>query len=226
MATDGGRPGSRVVSGVGSQLGGFKKFILRGNVVDLAVGIVIGAAFTGLVQALVKDLITPLIGIFGGIPDFSSWTVTINGSRFLIGDFINTLVSFLILAVVVYYCVVMPVNRLMDKYRPEPQPAPTKECPECLSKIPEKARRCAHCSAQIEPPSEQVAAAMRSVAAPSGEHVADEAARVLVDRLQGRESAGPAPRAEERSTPGSSSAPGASSRGEQSAPVPPAERRV
>src|ERR671932_170967 len=93
---------SGAVRGTGKQLGGFKKFILRGNVVDLAVGIVIGAAFTGVVQALVKDLITPLIGIFGGIPDFSTWFVTVNGSRFLIGDFINTLLSFLILAAVVY----------------------------------------------------------------------------------------------------------------------------
>ena len=93
--------------------------------------------------------------------------------------------SFLILAVVIYFLVVMPVSRLMDKYAPTPQPAPTKECPECLSKIPKLARRCAHCTAQIEPPSEAVAAAMRSVAAPSGEHVADEAARVLVERLQG-----------------------------------------
>jgi large conductance mechanosensitive channel len=186
MAFDAARSGSsRLASGLGGQLGGFKKFILRGNVVDLAVGIVIGAAFTGVVQALVKDLITPLIGIFGGIPDFSAWFVTVNGSRFLIGDFINTLLSFLILALVVYFFVVMPVNRLMDKYQSAPQPAPTKECPECLSKIPKAARRCAHCTAQLEPPSEQVAAAMRSVAAPSGEHVADEAARVLVERLQG-----------------------------------------
>src|SRR3954466_699763 len=104
------RVGSRWVSGVGSQMGGFKKFILRGNVVDLAVGIVIGAAFTGVVQSLVKGIITPLIGIFGGIPDFSAWYVTVNGSRFLIGEFINTLLSFLILAAVVYFFVVMPVN--------------------------------------------------------------------------------------------------------------------
>jgi large conductance mechanosensitive channel len=176
---------SRLASGAGKQLSGFKKFILRGNVVDLSVGIVIGAAFTGVVQALVKDIITPLIGVFGGIPDFSSWAITVNGSRFLVGDFINTLLSFLILAAVVYFLVVIPVTRLMDKYQPAPQPAPTKECPECLSKIPKLARRCAHCTAQIEPPSEAVAAAMRSVAAPSGEHVADEAARVLVERLQG-----------------------------------------
>jgi large conductance mechanosensitive channel len=185
MVSQGERTGSRLASGVGGQLGGFKKFILRGNVVDLAVGIVIGAAFTGVVQTLVKGIITPLIGVFGGIPDFSTWTVTVNGSQFMIGEFINALVSFLILAVVVYFLVVMPVNTLMDKYRSEPQPTPTKECSECLSKIPKLARRCAHCTAQLEPPSEEVAEAMRSVAGPSGEHVADEAARVLVDRLQG-----------------------------------------
>src|SRR5437588_7975605 len=100
------RPRSRLVSGVGKEFGGFKKFILRGNVVDLAVGIVIGASFGGVVQALVKDLITPMIGIFGGIPDFSSWAITINGSRFLVGDFINTLLSFLLLALVIYFAVV------------------------------------------------------------------------------------------------------------------------
>src|SRR5688572_31446366 len=96
-----------VVRGTGKQLGGFKKFILRGNVVDLAVGIVIGAAFTGVVQALVKDIITPLIGVFGGIPDFASWAITVNGSRFMIGDFVNTLLSFVLLALVVYFLVVM-----------------------------------------------------------------------------------------------------------------------
>jgi large conductance mechanosensitive channel len=186
-AIDAARSGSsRLASGAGHQRGGFKKFILRGNVVDLAVGIVIGAAFTGVVQALVKDIITPLIGMFGGIPDFSAWAITVNGTRFLVGDFINTLLSFLLLALVVYFFVVMPVTGLMDKYRSEPQPAPTKECPEGLSKIPEAARRCAQCTAQIEAPSEAVAEAMRSVAAPSGEHVADAAARVLVERLQGR----------------------------------------
>src|SRR3712207_4682847 len=131
MAMNAARSGSgRLVSGFGKELGGFKKFILRGNVVDLAVGIVIGAAFTGVVQALVKDIITPLIGMFGGIPDFSEWAITVNGSRFLVGDFINTLLSFILLALVVYFFVVMPVTRLMDKYQPAPQPAPTKECPE------------------------------------------------------------------------------------------------
>jgi len=186
MAIDAARSGStRLASGFGKELGGFKKFILRGNVVDLAVGIVIGAAFTGVVQALVKDIITPLIGIFGGIPDFTSWAITVNGSRFLVGDFVNTLLSFLILAAVVYFLVVTPVTRLMDKYQTAPQPAPTKQCPECLSKIPKLVRRCSQCTAQLEAPSDEVAAAMRSVAAPSGEHVADEAARVLVERLQG-----------------------------------------
>ena len=135
-------------------LGGFQKFILRGNVVDLAVGIVIGAAFTAVVQALVKGLITPIIGVFGGVPDFSAVSFTINGSRFPIGDFINALLSFLIVALVVYYFVVMPVNKLMDRYRPEPEPAPTRECPECLSKIPVKARRCLYCTSELELPTE------------------------------------------------------------------------
>ena len=179
------RSASGALRGAGKELGGFKKFILRGNVVDLAVGIVIGAAFTGVVQALVKDVITPLLGMAGGIPDFSSWAVTVGRTRLLIGDFLNTFIAFLLIAVVVYFLVVLPVTKLMDKYRSEPPPAPTKECPECLSKIPQAARRCAHCTVQIEAPSEEVAAAMRSVAAPSGEHVADEAARVLVERLQG-----------------------------------------
>ena len=176
---------SGVAGGAGKSLGDFKKFLLRGNVVDLAVGIVIGAAFTGVVQAFVKDIINPLIGLFGGTGDLSAWAVTVGGARLLVGDFLSAVLAFLLVALVVYFLVVVPVGRLMDKYRTEPAPAPTKECPECLSKIPERARRCAHCTAQIAPPSEAVAAAMRSVAAPSGEHVADEAARVLVQRLQG-----------------------------------------
>ena len=174
-----------VVRGTGKELGGFKKFLLRGNVVDLAVGIVIGAAFSGVVQSLVKDLINPLIGLVGGLPDLSSWVVTVGSSQFNVGNFLSALLSFLLIALVVYLVVVVPVTKLMDKYKPEPKPAATKECPECLSKIPQEARRCSHCTVQIEAPSEGVAAAMRSVAAPSGEHVADEAARVLVERLQG-----------------------------------------
>jgi large conductance mechanosensitive channel len=173
------------VRGAGKQLGGFKKFILRGNVVDLAVGIVIGAAFTGVVQALVKDIITPLIGLFGGNPDFSNWVVTVGPTRLLVGDFLNALIAFVLLALVVYFLVVLPVNTLMDRYHPAPQPAPTKECPECTSKIPKVARRCPQCTAQLEAPSQEVAEAMRQAAAPSGAELADQAARVLTERLQG-----------------------------------------
>ena len=176
---------SDVGHGAGKELSGFQKFILRGNVVDLAVGIIIGAAFGNVVQALVKDLITPLIGLFGGIPDFSAWTLTVGASRFAIGDFLNALISFLLIAVVVYFLVVLPVNKLMDRYRPEPRPAPTKDCPECLTKIPLAARRCSACAAQLAPPSPEVAEALRQAAAPSGAVIADEAAHALADRLRG-----------------------------------------
>jgi large conductance mechanosensitive channel len=175
---------SGVLRGAGHEVGGFKKFLLRGNVVDLAVGVVIGAAFGSVVQALVKDIITPLLGAFGGVPDVSSWTVAVGRSTLLIGDFLNALISFLLIAVVVYFLVVLPVNKLMDRYRPEPQPAPTKECPECTSKIPQVARRCRECTAQLAAPSEEVAAAMRQAAAPSGAVIADEAAQVLAERLR------------------------------------------
>jgi large conductance mechanosensitive channel len=170
---------------MGKEIGGFKKFILRGNVVDLAVGIVIGAAFTGVVQALVKDIITPLLGLFGGQPDFSAWVVNVGGARLLIGDFLNALISFLLMALVVYFFVVLPVNKLMDRYKPEAKPAPTKECPECTHKIPETARRCPDCTAQLAPPSPEVEEAMRRAAAPSGAQLAEEAAQALSDRLRG-----------------------------------------
>jgi large conductance mechanosensitive channel len=131
-------------------MSGFKKFLLRGNVVDLAVAVVIGAAFGAVVQALVKDLITPLIGAFGGVPDFSALFFTVNGSKFLIGEFINTLLAFVVIAAVVYYFVVLPVGRLIDRFAPEQaKPAPTRECPYCLSKIPRAARRCAFCTADL-----------------------------------------------------------------------------
>jgi large conductance mechanosensitive channel len=130
---------------------GFRKFVLRGNVVDLAVAVVIGAAFGAVVQALVKDLITPLIGAFGGVPDFSALFFTVNNSKFMIGDFINAVVGFLLLAVIVYYFVVLPVQKLMDRFTPTPAPpTTTRECPYCLSKIPVKARRCAFCTADVE----------------------------------------------------------------------------
>jgi len=131
-------------------MSGFRKFILRGNVVDLAVAVVIGAAFGAVVQALVKDLITPLVGAFGGVPDFSALSFTLNNSRFMIGDFINSLLAFIVLAAVVYYFVVVPIGRLLERYGPTPAPpAPTRECPECLSKIAAKARRCAFCTALL-----------------------------------------------------------------------------
>ncbi len=131
---------------------GFRDFILRGNVVDLAVGVVIGAAFSNIVQALVKDLLTPLIAAIGGQPDFSSIYFTINNSKFMIGDFINALISFLIMALVVYFFVVLPVNKLMDRFKPHeaPKPETTRDCPYCLTKIPKAATRCPACTSQVE----------------------------------------------------------------------------
>jgi large conductance mechanosensitive channel len=132
-------------------LDGFKKFLLRGNVVDLAVAVVIGAAFKDVVDALVKGLITPLLGIFGGVPDFSALSFTINNSRFLVGELVNAVVAFVILAAVIYFVVVVPTNRLMARLAPkEPEPQVTRECPRCLSKIPIKASRCAFCTADVE----------------------------------------------------------------------------
>lgn len=131
-------------------LDGFKKFLLRGNVIDLAVAVVIGAAFKEIVDTMVKGLITPLIGIFGGVPDFSALSFSINGSRFLIGEFINAIVAFIILAAIIYFIVIVPVNRLMARMQPkEPEPQKTRECPECLSKIPVLASRCAFCTAEV-----------------------------------------------------------------------------
>jgi large conductance mechanosensitive channel len=131
-------------------MNGFRKFILRGNVVDLAVAVVIGASFAALVTALVKDIITPIIGIFGGFPDFSSIYFSVNNSHFLIGDLINAAVAFVVLAVIIYFLVVLPVNTLTERFSPTPAPpVKTRECPECLSKIPVKARRCAFCTAEV-----------------------------------------------------------------------------
>jgi large conductance mechanosensitive channel len=138
--------------GESKRVSGFQKFLLRGNVVDLAVAVVIGGAFGAVVTAFVKDIVTPIIGAFGGLPDFSAWFFTVNGSKFLIGDFLNALLSFVVIAFVVYYFVVVPVQRLMDRFKPEelpPAPAATRECPECLSKIPAAARRCAFCTAEV-----------------------------------------------------------------------------
>ncbi len=129
-------------------LSGFKQFILRGNVVDLAVGVVIGAAFGSVVAAFTKDLLTPLIAAIVGKPDFSAIYFTVNGSAFPVGDFINTVVSFLLVASAVYFFVVTPINALIARVSKAPAPAdPTsKKCTECLSEIPIDARRCAFCT--------------------------------------------------------------------------------
>jgi large conductance mechanosensitive channel len=169
-----------------ADIGGFKKFLLRGNVVDLAVGVVIGAAFGQVVQAIVKDLLNPLIGALAGQVDVAGLSVTVGGITFPIGDLIQALISFILIALVVYFVVVLPVNKLMDRYKPQPEPSPTKSCPECTNRIPEAARRCPQCTAQLRPPSTEVAAAMREVAAPSGADIADHAAQVLADRLTGQ----------------------------------------
>jgi large conductance mechanosensitive channel len=177
--------GDKFLRGARTDIGGFKKFLLRGNVVDLAVGVVIGAAFGQVVQAIVKDILNPLIGALGGRVDVSTLSVTLGGITFPIGDLIQALISFILIALVVYFLVVLPVNKLMERYKPEPQPSPTKECPECTSRIPEAARRCPQCAAQLLPPSDEVAQAMRQVAAPSGAEIADHAAQVLANRLTG-----------------------------------------
>jgi large conductance mechanosensitive channel len=128
-------------------LSGFKQFILRGNVVDMAVGVVIGAAFATVVSAFTRDLLTPLIAAIAGKPDFSAISFEVNHSIFPLGDFINAAVSFLLVAVAVYFFVVTPVNLLVSRTRKAPVPADptTKKCAECLSEIPIDARRCAHC---------------------------------------------------------------------------------
>lgn len=127
----------------------FRRFILRGNLVDLATAVVLGTAFGAVVAALVKDLITPLIAAVGGKPDFSALKFTINGSQFLYGDFLNAALAFMLVAVVIFFLVIKPVNTLMARYKPEQSPdRETRDCPECLSSIPAAARRCAFCTAE------------------------------------------------------------------------------
>jgi large conductance mechanosensitive channel len=130
---------------------GFKQFLLRGNVLDLAVAVVIGAAFSAVVAALVKDLLTPFIGAIVGAPDFSALALTINGSKLLIGDFLNAVLAFVMMSAAVYFFVVLPVNALTARiHRGEAPPDPTsKKCPECLSEVPIAARRCSHCTSAL-----------------------------------------------------------------------------
>lgn|SRR3989442_10001940 len=125
---------------------GFKAFLLRGNVVELAVAVVIAVAFGVVITAFVKDMVTPLIAAIGGQPDFSTLSFTINKSKFLYGDFLNALLAFLIVAAVIYFFVVVPYTVMLARSRKEPPADPTtKKCPECLSEIPVDARRCAFC---------------------------------------------------------------------------------
>ena len=132
-------------------LSGFRQFLLRGNVIDLAVAVVIGGAFGAVVTALVKDLLTPVIAAFVGTPDFSALTFTINSSVFLIGDFVNAGLSFVLIAAAVYFVVVVPMNAMAARRsRGLAPPDPTtKACPECLSHVPVAARRCAFCTAAL-----------------------------------------------------------------------------
>ena len=128
----------------------FKAFILRGNVIDLAVAVVIAAAFGNVVAAFVRDLVTPLIAAIDGQPDFSQISFTINNSEFLIGDFINAVIAFLIMAAVIFFFEIKPMNILMERSRREPTPDPTTtKCPACLSEIPLAATRCAFCTTEL-----------------------------------------------------------------------------
>ena len=137
-------------------LDGFKEFILRGNVLDLAVAVVIGAAFTGLVNALVEDIITPIIGAFGGVPDFSGLAFDIRGSVFRYGSFLNALISFLIIAAVLYFMIVRPMNMLMARVTPKTEPAKPALCPNCFGEISPEASRCPHCTSWLKGPNAPV----------------------------------------------------------------------
>jgi large conductance mechanosensitive channel len=132
-------------------MSGFRQFLMRGNVIDLAVAVVIGAAFGAVVAALVKDLITPLIALIFGKPDFSALVLDVRGTKFPIGDFVNALLAFLFVAAAIYYFVVVPVNAIVARSRRgEAPPDPTtKKCPECLSEVPIAAKRCAFCTVPL-----------------------------------------------------------------------------
>ena len=128
----------------------FKQFLLRGNVVDLAVGVVIGAAFSSVVSAMVADLLTPFIAAIAKVPDFSDLSFTLNGSKFMIGHLINALISFILVAGSIFFFVVKPMNLLIAKSRKRPPIDPTtKKCSECLSEVPLNAKRCSHCTQVI-----------------------------------------------------------------------------
>ncbi len=131
----------------------FKKFLLRGNVVELAVGVLMGIAFKSVVDSLVADIFTPLVAAIIGEPDFSALSVSVNGSAITYGNFLNVLLSFAITAAVVFYFIVLPVNRVMSRFRAAPgTPEPTtRKCPFCWTEIPNQATRCASCTSEVEP---------------------------------------------------------------------------
>lgn len=129
-------------------MNGFKQFILRGNVIDLAVGVVIGAAFTSLVNSMVKDILTPVIGVVAQIPDLSGIAFTLRGSTFMFGSFLNAVISFTIIAATIYFAVVLPMNTLLARAKKDTSPT-TKKCGECLSDVPLAAKRCAHCTSVL-----------------------------------------------------------------------------
>jgi large conductance mechanosensitive channel len=132
---------------------GFRAFLLRGNVVELATAVVIGVAFGVVITAFVKDLVTPLIAAIGGQPDFSSMSFTINNSKFLYGDFLNALLAFLLIAAVIYFLVIVPYTAFMARSKKEaPADPTTRKCPECLSEIPIDAHRCAFCGERVALP--------------------------------------------------------------------------
>lgn len=128
----------------------FKRFLLRGNVVEMGIGVVMGLAFKSVIDALVKSMITPLIAAVGGNADFSALSFTLNGSQFLYGEFVNTMISFLLTAAVVFYLIVTPMNHLLDRYRDESTPDPTtKKCLFCYSEIAIRATRCSYCTSEV-----------------------------------------------------------------------------
>ncbi|MFI9597087.1 large conductance mechanosensitive channel protein MscL [Nonomuraea sp. NPDC052265] len=131
-------------------MNGFRKFLMQGNVLDLAVAVVIGAAFNSIVQSFVADLLTPLISAFGGLPDFSSLKVTVGESNFMYGKFLNAVISFLMIAAVIYFLVVKPYTHFKERAAARIE-AKTRDCPECLSEIPKAASRCAFCSTEVVP---------------------------------------------------------------------------
>ena len=131
----------------------FKKFILRGNVVDLAVAVVVGAAFNSIIQSFVKDLITPLVAAIDGKPNFADLYITLHHSRLMYGDFVNAVLSFIIIATTVFFFVVQPLNKLMSRLNPkdEVEGPSERQCPECLSPVPSRATRCKFCTTKLTP---------------------------------------------------------------------------